>query len=120
MTFTPDLEAARDAEIAKIGAQLLDAWRAKLLAGDARAISDLHNCVLDALSVDAAKQLFIDAATGQGGNGFNVLAAKAMADACEIDAIKQVERKEARRVESEREARIERRVFDRLFGGALA
>lgn len=117
-TLTP--EEARDAEISDIGARLLNAWREKLLAGDARAISDLHNCVLDALSADTAKQLFIDAATGHGGNGFNLLAVKAMTDACEIDAIKQVERKEARREESAREARIERLVFDRLFAGAMA
>lgn len=113
-------DEARDAKIAEIGEQLLSAWRAKLLAGDARAISDLHNCVLDALTEDAAKQLFIDAATGKGGNGFNELAVRVMRDECHADAEKQVERMERRREDEAFEARIEQRVFDRLFAGVMA
>jgi hypothetical protein len=119
-TTDPHAEQARDEEIAEIGAKLLAAWHAKLLAGDRRAISDLHNCVLDRLTEDEAKQLFIDAVTGKGGDAFNVLAAKVMADTCEIEAIKQVERAEQFAEEEARYDRIEQRVFARYFAQEAA
>lgn len=119
-TTCPHDEQARDEEIAEIGAKLLAAWHAKLLAGDRRAISDLHNSVLDRLTEDEAKQMFIDAVTGKGGDAFNVLAAKVMADICEVEAIKQVEQAEQRAEEEARYDRIERRVFGRFFSAEAA
>lgn len=109
-------EEDRDALIANLTEMALRSWTARLLAGEARAISDLQNVVLDRLSDDEAKTIFVQAATGQGADGFNALAVKAMYDSCEVEAIKQVERMEQIRADEARMARIERRVWDRQYG----
>lgn len=109
-------EEDRDALIANLTEMSLRSWTARLLAGEARAVSDLQNVVLDRLTDDEAKAIFVQAVTGHGADAFSALAVKAMYDSCEVDAIKQVERMEQIRADEARMARIERRAFDRQFG----
>lgn len=91
-----DIEALseqRDAEITKLAQKLVSDWAEKMLAGDERAISDLHNTVLDRLTEDDAKALFVEAATSHPAADvrFAKLAAEAMFAVCLADAERAVE-----------------------------
>ncbi|SDC70161.1 hypothetical protein SAMN05428966_102146 [Massilia sp. PDC64] len=105
----------RDGLIADLTERLMRDWSRRLLAGDARSISDLHNVMLDRLSADDAKALFVQAATNPAGADvqFAVLAAKTMRDVCEADATRCVENVEKGRAESRDENRIARAEADR-------
>jgi hypothetical protein len=83
-------EEARDAKIAELTEQRLSAWRAKLAAGDADAMRDLQNVILDNLSVESAKAVLAHAAMGNSIH-FEQLVARYMADECEAEAIAEVE-----------------------------
>lgn len=87
-------EESRDQKIAELTEQRLSAWRAKLVVKDPDAMRDLQNVILDNLSVDSAKAVLAHAAMGQSIH-FEQLIARYMADECEADAIKEVERMEA-------------------------
>jgi hypothetical protein len=111
-------EEQRDAKIAELTEAGVAAWTARVRDEEPRALADLQNTVLDRLSLDDAKGIFAAALLSQAaGNAmFSDLVQRAMYDQCEVEAIKQVEQIEARRVEEQRRQRIERRVFDRQFG----
>lgn len=108
-TTTPK---SRETLIAETTERLLGDWVAELTAGSARAISDLHNTVLDRLSEDDAKAIFIQSALDPAGaeNLFQNLAAKAMRDVCAADAERTVDLLLGDLVEAQVEARIERAV----------
>jgi hypothetical protein len=101
-------EEDRDALIADLTERLVRDWSRRLLAKEQRAISDLHNVVLDRLSESDAAAIFIQAVTDPAGAEvrFSVLAAKAMRDAAEADAIRSVEFMEKARAESRNDNRI--------------
>jgi hypothetical protein len=80
----------RDALVSDLAMQLLRDWNRKLLAGERRALSDLQNVILDRLSEDDCKAIFVRAAVHQSGNDLNVMAARAMYDRCLADAEKSV------------------------------
>lgn len=84
-TTTPK---SRDTLIAETTQRLLADWNAELQAGSKRAISDLQNTVLDRLSGDECKALFIQAATDQAGANaaFRELVGQTMTDVCAADA----------------------------------
>lgn len=120
MDRTQPTEEQRDAKIAELTEKACAEWTTNVQRGDQRALADLQNVVLERLSTDDAKAIFSAALLGQhaGDALFAATVQRAMYDQCEVEAIKQVERMEARRKESERHARIERRVFDFLLGAA--
>lgn len=97
MAMTP--EEARDEAIAVRTEQRCAEWTAKLQARDPRAMSDLQNMILDRLSADEAKQLFVTAALGQisADDSLAGLVHRYMYDECEADAMKEVEKIEAER-----------------------
>jgi len=107
----------RDGLIADLTERLLRDWSRRLLAGDARSISDLHNAMLDRLSADDAKVLFVQAATNPAGadTQFTVLAAKTMRDVCEADATRCVENIEKGRADSRDDNRIHMAACDRAL-----
>lgn len=106
----------RDGLIADLTERLMRDWSRRLLAGDARSISDLHNCMLDRLSANDAKALFVQAATNPAGAdaAFTELAAKTMRDVCEANATRSVEHIEQARAESRNDGRIARAEADRV------
>lgn len=106
-------EEARDQHIADLTEQRLAAWREKLLAKDPRAESDLQNVILDRLSADDAKALFVKAATSGSTIHFEQLVARYMADQCEIEAIKEVEQLEKQRADEITDNRIDQHQFAR-------
>lgn len=108
-TTTPK---SRETLIAETTERLLGDWRAELNAGSARAISDLHNTVLDRLSADDAKAIFIQSVLDPVGaeNLFQNLAAKAMRDVCAADAERTVDLLFADLVDNHTESRIGRAV----------
>lgn len=108
-TTTPK---SRDTLIAETTERLLGDWRAELLAGSARAISDLHNTVLDRLSEDDAKAIFIQSVIDPAGaeNAFHNLAAKAMRDVCAADAERTVDLLFSDLAAGHTESRIERAI----------
>jgi hypothetical protein len=79
-------QESRETLVIDLTNQLLRDWTRKLMAGDARALSDLHNTVLDRLSEEDCKRVFVTAAVHQSGNELNALAARAMYDRCRADA----------------------------------
>lgn len=100
MHRNPTPEQSRDEQVASRTEKRLADWRQRLAAGDARATSDLQNVILDRLSADDAKALFVKAATeGCTTIHFEQLVARYMADECEADAIKEVEQIERERDE---------------------
>jgi hypothetical protein len=103
-----DFDDERDAQVAKLTEQLVCDWTRKLVAGDQRAISDLHNTVLERFSQDDVKELFVQAVTGRAAadSRFACLAMDAMYEACKADAEKGVEHLEQRRTESRNDNRI--------------
>lgn len=106
-TTTPK---SRETLITETTERLLGDWRAELLAGSKRAVSDLHNTVLDRLTEDDAKAIFIQSVLDPAGaeNLFQNLAAKAMRDVCAADAERTVDLLLADLVTGHAEARIER------------
>ncbi|MGZ4819360.1 MAG: hypothetical protein ACXVZJ_12080 [Terriglobales bacterium] len=98
----------RDAKVAELAEQLMQDWNRKLLARDQRAIRDLHNTVLERLTLDDAKELFVLAATGRAiaDVRFASLTHDAMYEVCKADAEQGVQFMEQRRVESRNENRI--------------
>ena len=84
---------SRDTLIAETTARLLADWNAELNAGSQRAISDLHNTVLDRLSEDDAKGIFVQAMTDPAGAqaSFGALVAKAALEVCAADAERTVD-----------------------------
>ena len=106
-----------DARVAELTEQLVRTWNVRLQAGEQRAISDLHNVVLDRLTQADAAAVMVQAVLDPAGAAarFTQLAGDAMRAECEVDAIKQVEEAEQRRIDSERENRIEQRVWNHFF-----
>ena len=86
--MAPAPKKSRDTLISETTDRLLGDWLAELRAGGKRAISDLHNTVLDRLTSDDCKALFIQAATDKEGAdaSFGALVAKTMTDVCAADA----------------------------------
>ena len=111
-----------DARVAELTEQLVRAWNLRLQAGEQRAISDLHNVVLDRLTQTDAAAVMVQAVLDPAGAAarFTQLAGDAMRAECEVDAIKQVEAAEQRRAESAREQRIDQRVWDHFFARSVA
>lgn len=107
----------RDGLIADLTERLMRDWSLRLLAGDARSISDLHNCMLDRLSANDAKALFVQAATNPAGAdaAFTALVAKTVRDVCAADATRSVETIEKARAESHDDGRIARASWNREF-----
>lgn len=107
----------RDARIAELTEQLVRAWNLRLQAGEQRAISDLHNCMLDRLSADDAKALFVQAATSPAGAdaAFTALVTKTVRDVCEADATRCVDNIAKDRAEARDADRIARAIENRVF-----
>jgi hypothetical protein len=107
----------RDAQVAELTEQLVRAWNLRLQAGEPRAISDLHNTVLDRLSEDTAASVFVQSVLDPAGAAkrFTDLAAEAMRAECENDALKQLEANEQRLADAAQQDRIEQRVWDHFF-----
>ena len=114
--YTPT-EEDRDARVAELTEQLVRAWSLRLQAGEQRAISDLHNVVLDRLTQADAAAIFVLAVQDEAGAAQRMqqLAVDAMRAECENDALRQIEQAEQRRAESARENRIEQRVWNHFF-----
>ena len=110
MPQTP--KKSRETLITETTERLLGDWVAELQAGSERAISDLHNTVLDRLSEDDAKAIFIQSVIDPAGaeNLFQNLAAKAMHDVCAADAERTVDLLLADLVASNTESRIDRAI----------
>ena len=106
-----------DAHVAELTEQLVRDWNLRLQAGDQRAISDLHNVVLDRLTEADAAAIFVQAVQDEAGAAARMqqLAVEAMRAECENDALRQIEQAEQRRAESARENRIEQRVWNHFF-----
>jgi hypothetical protein len=111
-----------DARVAELTEQLVRAWNLRLQAGEQRAISDLHNVVLDRLTQADAAAIFVQAVQDEAGAAerMQALAAEAMRAECENDALKQLEAAEQRRLESARDNRIEQRVWNHFFARSMA
>ena len=118
MDRTQPTDEQRDTKISELTEKACADWTARVQRGEQRALDDLQNVVLDRLSTEQAKAIFAAALLGKdtGDALFAATVQRAMYDECEVQAIKQVERMEARRVDEQRAQRIERRVFDRMFG----
>jgi hypothetical protein len=103
-----DFNDERDAQVAKLAEQLMVDWNRKLQAREPRAVSDLHNTVLERLTEDDAKELFVLAATGRAiaDVRFACLAHDAMYEVCKADAEKGVAFMEQSRAESHTDNRI--------------
>jgi hypothetical protein len=101
---------SRETLIAETTERLLGDWVAELQAGSARAISDLQNTVLDRLSEDDAKAIFIQSVFDAAGaeQAFHSLVAKAMHDVCAADAERTVDLLLADLVAGQDEARVDR------------
>lgn len=112
----------RDARVAELTEQLLRAWNQRLQAGEQRAISDLHNVVLERLTEADAAAIFVQAVQDEVGAAqrMQALAAEAMRAECENDALKQIEAAEQRRAEAAQHARIEQRVWNDHFARSVA
>lgn len=110
MSTTP--KKSRETLIAETTQRLLADWNAELQAGSARAISDLHNTVLDRLTEDDAKAIFIQSVLDPVGaeNLFQNLVAKAMRDVCAADAERTVDLSLANLAEAQTESRIDRAI----------
>lgn len=108
-TTTPK---SRETLIAETTDRLLRDWRAELTASSKRAISDLQNTVLDRLSEDEAKAIFIQSVLDPTGaeNLFQNLAAKAMRDVCAADAERTVDLLLANLITAKTESRIDRAI----------
>ncbi|MDK6077914.1 hypothetical protein [Massilia varians] len=108
MQQTP--KKSRETLIAETTDRLLGDWAVEIKAGEPRAISDLHNTVLDRLSEDDAKAIFIQSVLDPAGaeNLFQNLTAKAMRDVCAADAERTVDLLLGDLVAAKTEARIER------------
>lgn len=106
----PTTPKSRETLIAETTDRLLGDWAVELKAGNQRAISDLHNTVLDRLSEDDAKAIFIQSVIDPAGaeQAFHNLVAKAMHDVCAADAERTVDLLLADLVAGHTEARIER------------
>jgi len=118
MDRTQPTDEQRDEKISELTEKACADWTARVQRGEQRALADLQNVVLDNLSTEQAKAIFAAALLGNdtGDALFSVTVQRAMYDECEVQAIKQVEQIEARREEQARAQRIERRVFDQVFG----
>jgi len=108
-TTTPK---SRDTLIAETTERLLADWNAELQAGSQRAISDLHNTVLDRLTEDDCKALFVQAMTDPKSANvqFGALVAKAALDVCAADAERTVDLWLADLAASNTESRIDRAI----------
>lgn len=111
-----DFNDERDAQVAELAEQLMQDWTRKLLVRDQRAISDLHNTVLERLTADDAKELFVLAATGRAiaDVRFACMANDAMYADCKAAAEKAVELLEQRRAESRDDNRIAQALASRM------
>jgi hypothetical protein len=112
----------RDARVAELTEQLVRAWNLRLQAGEQRAISDLHNVVLDRLTQADAAAVMVQAVLDPVGAAacLTQLAGDAMRAECENDALKQIEQAEQRRADAAREQRIEQRVWEHFFARSAA
>ena len=121
MDRTQPTDEQRDAKISELTEKACADWTVRVQRGEQRALADLQNVVLDNLSTEQAKAIFAAALLGQdaGDALFAATVQRAMYDECEVQAIKQVEQIEARRAEEARAQRIERRVYDRMFGALV-
>jgi hypothetical protein len=122
MSRFPHTAEDRDARVAELTKQLVRAWSLRLQAGDKRAISDLHNTVLDRLTGADAAAVFVQSVLDPAGAAarFTDLAADAMRAECENDALKQIEAAEQRLAEAAQQDRIEQRVWNHFFAGSVA
>ncbi|ALK97001.1 hypothetical protein AB595_21705 [Massilia sp. WF1] len=111
-----DFNDERDVQVAKLAEQLVCDWTRKLQAGDQRAISDLHNTVLERFSQDDVKALFVQAVTGRAiaDVRFASLAHDAMYEVCKADAERGVAFMEQRRTESRNDNRIAQAELARM------
>ena len=111
-----------DARVAELTEQLVRAWNLRLQASEQRAISDLHNVVLDRLTQADAAAVMVQAVLDPVGAAarFTQLAGDAMRAECENDALRQVEQAQQRREQAAQDARIEQRVRDRFFARSVA
>ena len=111
-----------DARVAELTEQLVRAWNVRLQAGEQRAISDLHNVVLDRLTEADAAAVFVQSVLDEAGAAQRMqqLAAEAMRAECENEALKQIDAAEKRRAQAAQEVRIEQRVWEHYFAGSPA
>lgn len=107
----------RDARVAELTEQQMRAWNLRLQAGEQRAISDLHNVVLDRLTEADAAAVFVQVATDTAGAAARLaaLTAEAMRAECEHDALKQIEAAEQALAEGRTADRIARAIENRVF-----
>jgi hypothetical protein len=117
--MTRDYEEMRDAEIAKQRDEKLSAWLLNIAAGDKRALTDLQNTVLDSLSAESCKALFVQAVTdpAEAGAQLNRLTLAAMRTQCETEALAEVQKMEGAAKEESLVRRAEQWLWDR---GVLA
>lgn len=121
MNAREDYNEAVDAQVAQVAEQLMVDWNRKLLARDPRAISDLHNTVLDYMTGDVARELFVLAATGRAiaDMRFACLAHDAMYAACKKEAEEQVKRKLRAATEDRSDLEIDMAIERRLLACGL-
>jgi len=111
----------RDALIADLAGKKLATRLAQLRDGDATVLREVSNSVLDYLShAEDLGDLVLGAVAPSTarfvlGKTFGDVVHAVMTGEAEADAIAEVDAMEKRRAESERDNRIERRVWDRFF-----
>lgn len=113
-------EEKRDELIADLTQKRVQARMEQFLDGDKRVINDVCNSVLDymANTDDCMLDLLVKALSSERavtGKEFEDVVLKVMRDEAECDAIREVERMEQARKESEDEGRIARAEFDRAM-----
>lgn len=108
MTRIPSLEEARDNKIAELTKKKLDYTKALIASGDMTTIREVGECVTDylAFAYDDLNKLVMGAIT------FDQVRDKVMEVDAESEAIKQVEKMEARRLEESMAARAERWLWN--------
>lgn len=106
---------SRDTLIAETTERLLADWNAELQAGSQRAISDLQNTVLERLSEDDAKSIFIQAMTNPAGAQaqFGALVAEVALGVCRADATRTVDLLFSDLAAGQTESRIDRAIESR-------
>lgn len=106
---------ARDALIADLTGKKMAALLALIAAGNAKVVRDTTDNVFDYLSFSKdAERLVMGEIT------FEQVRDKVIENDCEVEAIKEVEAMERRRIEEAQHDRIERRVWQHFFSRAVA
>lgn len=109
-------EEAREAKIAELTAKNVAYTKALIARGDMTTIREVGNCVTDYLSFayEDLNALVTGALT------FEQVRDKVIENDAEVQAIKAVESMEKRRAQAAQEARIEQRVWQRIFPAGRA